>query len=218
MPPASPNHDSWALNEFESESSSTNQEHSSPQIYGSSMPWTPTEAYRLVEELLFGDVKPRSNLDNARSMLQEHPSPALSPSHSILIAESNVCITCKRSFQRPSDLRRHEKQHKGPNISCTAPMCDRRFHRMNKMKDHVRRVHDRASNPARRQIATLFIHECPDCDKFIFHTKPHYTRHRLTHLSRNDRPFKCAKCDATFYWAKDLKRTYIPQLCNLISG
>ena len=56
---------------------------------------------------------------------------------------------CKKTFKHMKDLTRHSKNHclEAERIDCAAPGCDRKgnngFHRMDKMKDHYRKMHAR---------------------------------------------------------------------------
>ena len=47
-------------------------------------------------------------------------------------------------FSSRKDRDRHESRHK-PGVKCSHPDCDRKFSRVDNMKDHVRRIHDKKS-------------------------------------------------------------------------
>lgn len=166
-------------------------------------------------------MPPTPRLAHASLPVQAHASPPVQAHASVpaqahaslhargLAAQGIMCTRCGLGFQRLSDLRRHSKGHKNPTISCTTSTCTKKFYRIDKMKDHVKRVHEKNNTASLKTGGTR-----PDrykCDESgcneTFDRQRKFERHKLSHLDRKDLPWKCKECLATFYWEKDLRRT-----------
>jgi hypothetical protein len=61
-------------------------------------------------------------------------------------SEREACthIGCTATFRRPSDLRRHTGMHSPPKLLCLFKSCERRFYRLDKLRDHQRKKHKTA--------------------------------------------------------------------------
>lgn len=53
-------------------------------------------------------------------------------------------LGCLATFTRSSDLRRHAQMHSPARLQCHFEKCDRRFYRVDKLREHLRRKHEMA--------------------------------------------------------------------------
>ena len=118
-------------------------------------------------------------LDRVHELTTHHQT-----NHNIL-----YCSTCKRAFNNPLSLSRHEYKHKHKDLQC--PKCDRTFTFESQVKAHMFSHH---TNPS------LFcVH--PNCDKAFFNESD-LTRHSKRH---NGKYYQCLDCTKTL-----IKGTMIP--------
>jgi hypothetical protein len=117
--------------------------------------------------------------------------------HASATEDSRVeCDLCDSTFQRSADLRRHVQKHKEASFACDITSCGRKFYRKDKLKDHVRNVHEGTSS---KQAASSI---CEDCE-CVFAT-PGELR---SHVNRKHvRRFQCGECTQAFHLNADLKR------------
>ena len=112
--------------------------------------------------------------DSARDLTRHHQK-----MHGI-----TYCSVCKKAFNNPISLRRHEYSHKEKNFQCS--MCQENFNFNSELKTHLIQHQRRAK------------HLCafPNCGK-LFENKPDLTRHAKEHMSK---AIQCPDCE---YNAKD---------------
>ena len=113
--------------------------------------------------------------DSARDLTRHHQK-----MHGIL-----HCRVCKKAFNNPISLRRHEYSHKEKKFQCSR--CHENFNFNSELKTHLIQHQRRAK------------HLCafPNCGK-LFKNKPDLTRHAKEHTSK---AIQCPDCE---YSAKDL--------------
>lgn len=60
--------------------------------------------------------------------------------------ERHACtyLGCPATFTRFSDLRRHAQMHSPARLQCHFENCDKRFYRVDKLREHLRRKHEMA--------------------------------------------------------------------------
>ena len=94
------------------------------------------------------------------------------------------CRVCKKAFNNPISLRRHEYSHKEKKFQCS--MCQENFNFKSELKTHLIQHKQHAK------------HLCafPNCGK-LFKNKPDLTRHAKEHTSK---AIQCPDCE---YSAKD---------------
>lgn len=85
--------------------------------------------------------------------------------------KTHICIDCGKTFGRKDHLTRHHLIHSGITFPCD--ICNSRFSRKDKVKDHMLKVHhpERCEKP----------YNCVHCGK-LFGRKDHLRRHSATHL------------------------------------
>ena len=130
-------------------------------------------------------------------------SPTISASHSPVHGDSSLYITtqnkrerqmlpcpeCKKSFDRPSLLKRHIRIHTGekPHV---CDICGKGFSTSSSLNTH-RRIHS-GEKP----------HQCNVCGKrFTASSNLYY--HKMTHIK--DKPHKCTTCSRSFPTPGDLR-------------
>lgn len=125
-----------------------------------------------------------------------------------------TCSICDSTFQRETDLRRHMQKHEGPLHTCEVPGCERKFYRMDKLRDHVRQAHKGnvitiedgslqfdvpEEAEGTEQPSSYLCQECGEQFKTLGQRTSHYNRKHV-------RRFKCFVCDKAFNLKTDLKR------------
>jgi hypothetical protein len=123
------------------------------------------------------------------------------------------CTVCKTTFQRPADLRRHMRKHWTPQHPCE--VCDRKFHRMDKLRDHVWKAHKgkvvttpqgglECDVPPEAATSPSETFVCSDCGPSkTFLTPGALTKHANR---RHVRRYPCNQCEKKFNLGADLKR------------
>lgn len=160
---------------------------------------------------------------NAESPSTGHSAQETSTSPAPKGNEGVHCPICQQVFRRLPDLRRHVNgKHDRKKHFC--PICSMSFARKVKCIEHVRRQHgstsypegqlDRHRHPRLEDAIKLpRIQEAPDmylctehgCFK-IFDSNAERLRHQRTHISKDERSFKCEECALSFLCPKDLER------------
>jgi len=85
--------------------------------------------------------------------------------------KTHICIDCGKCFGRKDHLTRHHLIHSGITFPCE--ICNSRFSRKDKVKDHMLKVHhpEKCEKP----------YNCIHCGK-LFGRKDHLRRHSITHI------------------------------------
>ncbi|KAF2821711.1 hypothetical protein CC86DRAFT_358692 [Ophiobolus disseminans] len=124
------------------------------------------------------------------------------------------CSVCDISFQRPADLRRHMRQHEVPNFACEVRDCEQKFHRLDRLRDHVRRKHKGEviatdEGPLKFEIPQAepspdqaSSYPCSSCD-LTFERPSQLTQHQAR---KHVRRYKCNECEKAFHLNADLLR------------
>jgi hypothetical protein len=127
------------------------------------------------------------------------------------------CSLCEDSstFQRLADVRRHMHQkHEEPTYDCGVPGCGRKFHRMDKLRDHVRLAHKGDVGTTEDGIFHFHVaadsegvarsHRCPQCrEDFQRKCDLNHHIHR-----KHERRYMCTfeGCTKAFNLNTDLER------------
>ncbi|XP_069089618.1 zinc finger protein 37A-like isoform X2 [Pleurodeles waltl] len=91
------------------------------------------------------------------------------------------CHQCDKNFDRPSELKIHQRVHRVQVYKCTE--CDKIFKQVSSLKAH-HRIHT-GERP----------YKCTQCEKSFNHASS-FTIHQRTHTG--NRPYKCSECDKRF--------------------
>lgn len=138
---------------------------------------------------------------------------SLNEADEMVIAEDrrNCCTLCENKFQRPADLRRHMQQHEEPLLACDVLGCERNFHRVDKLRDHVRQAHkgDVATEEGiliiqmpPEPVQPSSTHLCLSCN-LVFQRESQLNQHiARKHIRR----YQCNECDKAFNLNADLER------------
>ncbi|XP_063073519.1 zinc finger protein 845-like [Engraulis encrasicolus] len=118
-------------------------------------------------------------------------------------AASKVCPTCKKTFTRATDMRRHQKCHAARHFECLK--CGESFPHSAELKKHSQNC---CTEPTDNQgvVSSKRPLVCGKCGKkFFFMT--HFQRHMRAHRQSSKptkRWHKCAKCEEIFRTLYDL--------------
>lgn len=136
------------------------------------------------------------------------------PSHNVDSNGRFICTLCESTFRRLADLRRHEHKHEQPLFPCEVPGCEREFYRMDKLRDHVQKVHHGTLSTTDEGHLQFKVSEeakaaeqpssykCTECE-LSFQT----LGQRTYHFNRkHNKRFKCGDCDKAFSLRADLDR------------
>ncbi|XP_055623819.1 zinc finger protein 83-like [Toxorhynchites rutilus septentrionalis] len=99
----------------------------------------------------------------------------------------STCEQCGKVCKSLSALKSHMRDHR-LNLKCEH--CDKVFHRRNKLKEHVTRVHEKAEK-----------YECNLCHRVV-HSLESYNSHLKMHMS--EKTYECDLCPMKFYTAGNL--------------
>ncbi|XP_058812695.1 zinc finger protein 93-like isoform X2 [Topomyia yanbarensis] len=99
----------------------------------------------------------------------------------------STCDQCGKVCKSISALKSHIRDHR---LSLKCEYCDKIFHRRNKLKEHVTRVHEKAEK-----------YECNLCHRVV-HSLESYNSHLKMHMS--EKTYECDLCPMKFYTAGNL--------------
>ncbi|XP_055537209.1 zinc finger protein 83-like [Wyeomyia smithii] len=99
----------------------------------------------------------------------------------------STCEQCGKVCKSISALKSHMRDHR---LSLKCEYCEKIFHRRNKLKEHVTRVHEKAEK-----------YECNLCHRVV-HSLESYNSHLKMHMS--EKTYECDLCPMKFYTAGNL--------------
>ncbi|XP_053698248.1 zinc finger protein 83-like [Sabethes cyaneus] len=99
----------------------------------------------------------------------------------------SACEQCGKVCKSISALKSHMRDHR---LSLKCEYCEKIFHRRNKLKEHITRVHEKAEK-----------YECNLCHRVV-HSLESYNSHLKMHMS--EKTYECDLCPMKFYTAGNL--------------
>jgi hypothetical protein len=123
------------------------------------------------------------------------------------------CDLCESAFQRPADLKRHLQKHEEPLFACEVALCDRKFYRKDKLRDHVRQAHKGRVITTEQGVVFDVPVEATMSKQPASSVCEHCAAEFATpgelrsHINRKHvRRFQCGECTQAFHLNADLKR------------